>query len=1360
MRLLKNLLLFMLIMFFAFSAIAYEKLNWQSKVFAAGKANLTADGFIVSRLLDVANFSPEFQMPVELVYNSANAGSGILGYGWRAPQLESKLFLKPYGVDWITPWGEKNTVLNKQHKNSEPMFEDYKGTGNFTPNADFETEKIKNGNWIVTGKNTKAGWIFEYKDDGVLQTISAPSGRLLLFNYSGNKLTAVMENNVAFISLSYSDNSSNPGKITINGIDFALTYGTQSNLLLDKNKLEPALRTNNQMLASIVCGNLKPVNFNYDSDGYLAGIKHGSLMENFTVQHETEQERHAFIKKIQEMKENKLNTVDVIPEKLAGRILKDNIYIYSYPEKNVVVLSDGLGRQSTYIYDEKRGMLKVKDFVGLETSIYYFRAFDPAYNGKISRIIDAKGRVALNCTYDNITGELSIVRDIADNETFYFYDQNRHLSSVSRSIPGGKQPLLRINYDDKSNPVEYLRLDASGNPVTTTRLSYNDNSDLTAVDNGEQRINLNYNNFGKLFRITNTFGDIATLEYDQYNRLKSATAPNSIHTVYAYTPTGMISEIKSFDSPDEKELLNSLKISYDADGRPESYTDNQGRIKKIERDAVGRVITEYFPDNTAVQYSYSALGQLHKVIDQNRNPIEFEWTKFGTIGKKNSAENQVTDYNYDQYGLVQSMTSKFKNKPTIDREIKYTYDNYDRISAMDYGKSHADGQTNVKNVATNTQQVAFKYDSRGKVLQQVQRDGVRTTTADFRYDQFDQLTERIITTNTGATTSRIACEYVYDCYGRNTKRLITFNDGLKRKSEWIYDKYGRLVAVNDEGKVITYEYDSQSRISVRRTDNIPVYYTYTKHGQLNSKSVGALPDNNPTAYIKYFYSTDGQMTAREIYGSKLVYQYDKLGQLLAVVDSTGKAVEQYSYDSSGNILSKTIDDGLATRRTVFKYDKANQLVSSIEYPVTKDKLTIPANSTSNTASRYIDYEYDAAGRMIREGDKYYVYGWMDKVMSVAENNNDVVSRTDYEYGIDGQIAVRTDKAGKSESFTWDGLALIRRDSTNFVNEPALTGGNPILAFSKDNSKLLFEDILGTTVGSVENGKFNSVNRTAFGELLPSSNTAENSSPSSDFFTGKPHVSGLGYSFLFRNYRSELGKWQNSDPTGYPDGWNNLAYCNNWVNIAFDPSGAYIIITGDARFRALVNSALSQMRSTAEGEKIYQKLYYSNNIHLIQETAGGNKINWAGNNSVINFNPYISAADGWTRPAWAGLAHEMVHAFEINNNTLSLSNYFNGIIHAEYIACKKTNQMLLESNSNATTRRYYSVELPADAINPNSDAGIIAGIIPGIIAAINAAINADSSAGSSTGSNSEGLPEINVQKSPPKDPVKMQELKVY
>ena len=47
------------------------------------------------------------------------------------------------------------------------------------------------------------------------------------------------------------------------------------------------------------------------------------------------------------------------------------------------------------------------------------------------------------------------------------------------------------------------------------------------------------------------------------------------------------------------------------------------------------------------------------------------------------------------------------------------------------------------------------------------------------------------------------------------------------------------------------------------------------------------------------------------------------------------------------------------------------------------------------------------------------------------------------------------------------------------------------------------------------------------------------------------MEGLEYAFLFRDYQAGLGKWTTGDPLGYPDGWNNFAYCNNRTTSCFD-----------------------------------------------------------------------------------------------------------------------------------------------------------------------------------------------------------------
>ena len=276
------------------------------------------------------------------------------------------------------------------------------------------------------------------------------------------------------------------------------------------------------------------------------------------------------------------------------------------------------------------------------------------------------------------------------------------------------------------------------------------------------------------------------------------------------------------------------------------------------------------------------------------------------------------------------------------------------------------------------------------------------------------------------------------------------------------------------------------------------------------------------AEIKYFYSDDGTLIGKAFNGKRVHFEYDLRGQLLAVKDSMGKDLERYTYDPAGNRLSKTIN-GLTTTYT---YDKANQLVTSTVNGVTTH------------------YKYDAAGRMIQAGDKSYIYNGQNKVAEVRQNGKTIAK---FEYNIDGQIA-KAIYGDKVEEFMWDGLALIWRSGVTYINEPAITGGNPVMA----GDDVLFNDMLGNTLAV--NG--NSVEMTSFGE------TADKNA----FFTGKPMIDELGYSFLFRDYNPNQGKWTTTDPFGYPDGWNNLAYVNNGVVSDIDLYGAWSLIrwlyTGD------------------------------------------------------------------------------------------------------------------------------------------------------------------------------------------------------
>ena len=1114
----------------SFSLFA-DSVNFLSKPMSASKASLAENAYSISQLLDTANFSPELKLPVQVVYNSSIEKSGLFGFAWRSPQLESTAYYDKDGVLWVTPWGERIKFFPKKEKTPKDaikieLYEQAKkGRGFYAPYSEWEADTsrrdyAKSGSWVFRGKRDKSGWTFVYRDYK-LRSITAPSGRIVEFNYENKRLVSVSQDRTAFIELGYSGNLVT--SLKINGVDYELKYRSTKLQILPKTENGNIISAARACLVSVKRGNLAPITFAYDDYGFLNQIKQGNYVDNLVVQHQTLAQRRTELlsKKDSKIKYN---------GPANGRILSDNQFQYAYssPKPGAVTLTNQLNQKATFNYNAQTGVFATSEFSGKSYTIYYFMRHDVAYLGKVRKIVDSRGRDVINYRYDKLTGNVIRVRDMVGNDINFEYGQNGKLALITRRAANqnSPEPVKSFDYDQLNNLTEISTLNADGEPVVTTSLEYTRNREVASVSNGLSKSKNSYNAFGYPVTVTNIFGQFTQRELDDYNRMISSTDFYGVKTYYTYTPAGLISKIERKDG---EKLLTSLSIAYNAKGQPIRYTDQSGKVKKFERDAFGRVVKELFPDDTEVTYTYNKLGQLNTVLDQNKHKITFDWNKFG-LDAKTTPAGQLTDYVHDKYGLLAKIDSKWHGK--TDRSIKYEYDQFDRIIKVDYGNG---------NVETRA------YDSWGKLIA-LNKNGKKST---FQYDYFGRLIRK--------TDGALVYRYAYNPYGQRTGMELK-NGGLTHTEIKTYDKYGRLSSIKSKGKTVVYQYNSRNQLIAQIVDKIPIEFTYTRYGQLETKTLGGKA--SPISTLKYIYSPDGMIAGRVVDGKFQMYFYDKRGQLLRVADMQGNVAESYVYDPAGNILSKTIGG----KTTTYTYDKANQLVSS----TTDGKVT--------------HYAYDAAGRLIKEGDKSYSYGWLDKVLSVTENGKQIAR---FNYHNDGQIA-QAIHDGKSEDFLWDGLALIHRGKTSFINEPYVTGGNPILN-SKDG--VMFNDMLGSTLNI--GGK--AVNMTAFGE----------SADTNAMYTGKPYIGELGYAFLFRNYRSDYGKWQTSDPLGYPDGWNNLAYVNNGCAYSYDMLGAWLgiddcvaMLTG-----AVIGASIQTVSNIIQGKDWHEGVAQAAAVGMVSAEAG-------------------------------------------------------------------------------------------------------------------------------------------------------------
>ena len=278
-----------------------------------------------------------------------------------------------------------------------------------------------------------------------------------------------------------------------------------------------------------------------------------------------------------------------------------------------------------------------------------------------------------------------------------------------------------------------------------------------------------------------------------------------------------------------------------------------------------------------------------------------------------------------------------------------------------------------------------------------------------------------------------------------------------------------------------------------------------------------------------FTSKDKERDAR-------YYKYDKTGKLISVeYAAKPEKNEYYAYDKQGNIIEKRMGGKVYK----YTYDTGNQL----------KEMSSPEGKR--------EYFYDRAGRLVSEKlngeiDVEYKYGYLDKVIEVNRRGK----ITKFAYDGFGMLAQKTFHDGSTEVWVWDGLALIRRGSDIYVNEPHVSGGVPILSKTDEGVRYHEHDFLGTTLWSTDT-KGNLVkdyqDTTIFGEgSIQKDRSAR--------FTGKPYDEDLqAYVFPYRNYDASTARWRSSDPAGYPDGINNQFYAAV-PTLGLDISGLWIVDT--------------------------------------------------------------------------------------------------------------------------------------------------------------------------------------------------------
>ena len=748
------------------------------------------------------------------------------------------------------------------------------------------------------------GLVYEYNSDGSVHKIDGVNSdkTLIVYTYDANgnvihiETTDKNERLIEDVTCTYTyftdtDNIATAAETTVTNTydgEGTLTksetktveysYDAKGNLLSERtvrggdDKTTAYTYNNKGLMLSETADNIT-TEYTYNNFGYIVGIK--------TVDNGTETNvsvSYNLIGQVLTQTEDGLTTENIYD--LSGRVIKET-------------QSDGtVTRVTRTVYNNNNQLLqKIGDQQYNEDDDDLI----PDFNGISSDNVYNNNNVGDRYTYD-AKGNVSTYTNIADNKTVNTYDsENRLVKTVTyenasttanglttRYIYNADGNLVQIVYPHQYNPAND-NLDISG--------GVNEYTDSTI---GERAT---YDENGNVLTYTDSFGKTTVNTYDSQNHLVKSVSGNEI-TRYVYNGGDNLLQViypdqynadddnlnLSAESPVDTYANSAVgdRYTYDADGRVLTYTNRYGCVTTNTYDSEGNLTSTARSDGTL--YTFDKDGKIEKETFANGLVRNFAYTSNQTVV---TGSNGVTaTYNMNAFGEVSEY--KLQNGES-NKSYSYTYD--------------SDG--NITSISLNgSLQQSFTYNSSNELVRV--DDKVTNKSVTYAYDFVGNITSvKTYLYTTGALGSPL------------TTQNYTYNSQNQR-TDLGYDASGNLTSLN--GYTFIW---SGRRLTAAVNANTNISYTYNHNGIRTSKTVNGTTtyyevDENNNVVKQYELVNDAETNVIEfVYDSSnspiyftynnATYYYEKnlQGDIVAILDSSGNTVVEYTYDIWGKSVSIT-----------------------------------------------------------------------------------------------------------------------------------------------------------------------------------------------------------------------------------------------------------------------------------------------------------------------------------------------------------------------------------------------------------------------------------------------------------------------
>jgi len=868
-------------------------------------------------------------------------------------------------------------------------------------------------------------------------------------------------------------------------------------------------------------------------------------------------------------------------------------------------VTNALGQSTLYEFTVLQGVPKVTKIVRVSLSgPWTTRTFTYDANGYEASSTDWNGNVT---TFVNdVHGQpLSITQAAGTplaRTTTITYLSNFHLP-VQIVAPG---LTTKFTYDSNGNVLTSTETD-----TTTQTASYSTNGEsrtwiytygpfgeLLSADGPRTDVaditKYTYNASGYLATVTDALGHVTKFtSYSKRGLLLAETDPNGIVTTLTYDPMGRL--LTSTVATSAGNAVTSY--TYDAAGLLTSVTKPDKSVLAYHYDTSGRLIKASDSAGESITYTLDGVGDIIAQAIRNTAGVIVEtqssvYNPLGQLVKSYGATiPEVTSYTYDADGNVISITDPLNHTTTkaydiLNRLIKVT-DALGGVTLYAY-----DAQDNVISVTSPRKlQTSYVYNGFGQTIEVISPDsgttvyhldaaGNRVSETDARgivtnrtFDALNRVTHEIYPASPGENVA-----YAYDGSAggnRGIGRLTAFTDA-SGATTLKYDELGDLITqtqaiagkayttayvfnlagnvtqiVYPSGRIVTYTYDSQGRVSgvsTRANSTAPAVtlasnITYEPFGPLASLTYG-----NGLVMTRT-YDADYRLTGIVTRSGatmiqNLSYAYDAKSQLLSIKDAlTPAQSEAFTYDALGRLLTAsgafpTISytyDADSNRLTstqsgvtiVYTYSATSDRLVSVTTGASKQSLTYYANgdiATDTGGGQAASYSYSNRNRL----SQAVVSGTTATSLydALGERMSETVGGTVTQYQFDASGALMSESNGKtgvvSRTYVWLGsLPLAQIESGGAIEYIHADQTNTPQKMTNTAQAVVWNRVqqpFGTTVSTTGTA---SSNLRAPGQYADA-------------------ATGLDYN-LNRDYSPALGRYIEADPIGLAGGINAYVY---------------------------------------------------------------------------------------------------------------------------------------------------------------------------------------------------------------------------